>query len=109
MAGYQIHHGVAEVSGGEPFPGGCASGAVWGTSWHGLFESDGFRQAALSRVGAAAGRGFIPAGVSFQAERERQLDALGDLIGQHLDTGALLRLIEGGAPAGLPFIPPGAP
>ena len=109
VAGYQIHHGVAEVSGGEPFPGGCASGAVWGTSWHGLFESDGFRQAALSRVGAAAGRGFIPAGVSFQAERERQLDALGDLIGQHLDTAALLRLIEGGAPPGLPFIPPGAP
>jgi adenosylcobyric acid synthase len=47
--------------------------------------------------------------VSFRAERERQLDALGDLIAAHLDTAALLRLIEGGAPAGLPFIPPGAP
>ena len=109
VTGYQIHHGVAEVTGGEPFPGGCAAGPVWGTSWHGLFESDGFRQAALGRVAAAAGRGFTPAGVSFQSERERQLDALGDLIGRHLDTGALLRLIEGGAPAGLPFIPPGAP
>ncbi|MGE5132114.1 MAG: cobyric acid synthase [Gemmatimonadota bacterium] len=109
VTGYQIHHGVAEVTGGEPFPGGCAAGAVWGTSWHGLFESDGFRQAALARVAAAAGRGFTPAGVSFQAERERQLDTLGDLIGGHLDTGALLRLIEGGPPAGLPFIPPGAP
>ena len=109
VTGYQIHHGVAEVTGGEPFPGGCAAGAVWGTSWHGLFESDGFRRAALARVAAAAGRGFTPAGVSFQAERERQLDALGDLIGGHLDTGALLRLIGGGPPAGLPFIPPGAP
>jgi adenosylcobyric acid synthase len=46
--------------------------------------------------------------VSFQAERERQLDALGDLIAGHLDTGALLLLIECGAPAGLPFIPSGA-
>jgi hypothetical protein len=35
---------------------------------------------------------------------ERQLDALGDLITGHLDTAALLRLIEGGAPAGLPLV-----
>ena len=48
-------------------------------------------------------------GVSFGAERERQLDALGDLIGDHLDTAALLRLIEDGVPADVPFIPPGAP
>lgn len=109
VTGYQIHHGVAEVTGGEPFPGGCAAGQVWGTSWHGLFESDGFRRAVLSRVAAAAGRVFTPSGVSFGAERERQLDALGDLIGQHLDTTALLRLLEHGPPAGLPFIPPGAP
>ncbi len=109
VTGYQIHHGVIEPDGGEPFPGGCRSGAVWGTSWHGLLEGDGFRQAFLSRVAAAAGRAYTPAGVSFQAERERQLDALGDLIAGHLDTGALLRLIEGGAPGGLPFIPPGAP
>jgi adenosylcobyric acid synthase len=109
VTGYEIHHGVTEVTGGEAFPGGCTSGAVSGTSWHGLFESDGFRRAVLARVAAAAGRAFVPAAVSFQAERERQLDALGDLIGQHLDTGTLLRLIQRGAPAGLPFIPPGAP
>jgi adenosylcobyric acid synthase len=109
VTGYQIQHGVIEADGGESFPGGCSSGAVYGTSWHGLFESDGFRQAFLSRVAAAAGRDYAPAGLSFQAERERQLDALGDLIADHLDTAALLRLIEGGAPAGLPFIAPGAP
>jgi adenosylcobyric acid synthase len=109
VTGYQIQHGVIEADGGESFPGGCCSGAVYGTSWHGLLESDGFRQAFLSRVAAAAGRGYTPAGMSFQAERERQLDALGDLIADHLDTAALLRLIEGGAPAGLPFIAPGAP
>ena len=109
VTGYEIHHGVTEVTGGDPFPGGCASGAVSGTSWHGLFERDEFRRAVLGRVATANGRSFTPAPMSFQAERERQLDALGDLIGQHLDTRALLRLIEGGAPPGLPFIPPGAP
>jgi adenosylcobyric acid synthase len=110
VTGYQIHHGVTEAAGGEPFPGGCSDGAIFGTSWHGLLESDGFRRAFLNRTAAAAGcNGYTPTNVSFHAERERQLDALGDLIADHLDTGALMRLIEGGAPAALPFIPPGAP
>jgi adenosylcobyric acid synthase len=52
----------------------------------------------------------VPAGdTSFAALREEQLDRLGDLIEQHADTDALWRLIESGAPQGLPFIPPGAP
>jgi adenosylcobyric acid synthase len=109
VTGYQIQHGVTEAAAGEPFPGGCSSGAVYGTSWHGLLEGDGFRQAFLSRVAASAGRRYVPSAVSFAAERERQLDALGDLIADHLDTRALWRLIEEGAPSGAPFIPPGAP
>jgi adenosylcobyric acid synthase len=109
VTGYQIQHGVIESGGGEPFPGGCRVGAVYGTSWHGLLESDGFRQAFLTRTAAAAGRSYVPAGVSFHTERERQLDALGDLIADHVDTAALSRLIEGGVPAALPFVPPGAP
>lgn len=109
VTGYQVQHGVVEASAGEPFPGGCSSGAVYGTSWHGLLESDGFRRSFLRRVAAAAGRRYVPSGVSFNAERERQLDVLGDLIAAHLDTRALSRLIEGGVPAGLRHVPPGAP
>ncbi|PZH09537.1 cobyric acid synthase [Streptomyces sp. NTH33] len=110
VEGYEIHHGVAEVTGGVPFLDGCRVGAVWGTHWHGSLESDGFRRAFLREVAAAAGRRFVPAaGTSFAALREEQLDRLGDLIEQHADTDALWRLIESGAPRGLPFIPPGAP
>ncbi|MFD3720416.1 cobyric acid synthase [Streptomyces sp. NPDC058674] len=110
VEGYEIHHGVAEVLGGEPFLDGCRVGSVWGTHWHGSLESDGFRRAFLREVAAAAGRRFVPApDTSFGVLREEQLDLLGDLIEEHADTGALLRLIEGGAPAGLPFLPPGAP
>ncbi|MFG2950228.1 cobyric acid synthase [Streptomyces adustus] len=118
VEGYEIHHGVADVSGGEPFItdgagrllDGCRVGAVWGTHWHGSLESDGFRRAFLREVAAAAGRRFVPApDTSFAALREEQLDLLGDLIEQHADTDALWRLIESGAPQGLPFIPPGAP
>ncbi|MGW7330189.1 cobyric acid synthase [Streptomyces sp. NPDC054840] len=110
VAGYEIHHGVAEVLGGEAFLDGCRVGSVWGTHWHGSLESDGFRRAFLREVAAAAGRRFVPApDTSFAALREEQLDLLGDLIEEHADTAALLRLIEDGAPAGLPFLPPGAP
>jgi adenosylcobyric acid synthase len=108
--GYEIHHGVATVEGGEPFLDGCRAGQTWGTHWHGSLESDGFRRAFLREVAAAAGRRFVPApDTSFAALREEQLDRLGDLIEQHADTDALWRLIESGAPQGLPFIPPGAP
>ncbi|MCK7621928.1 cobyric acid synthase [Streptomyces sp. RS10V-4] len=111
VEGYEIHHGVAEVAGGdEAFLDGCRVGAVWGTHWHGSLESDGFRRAFLREVARAAGRRFVPApDTRFGALREEQLDRLGDLIEEHADTKALLRLIEDGVPAGLPFVPPGAP
>ncbi|MFC5722477.1 cobyric acid synthase [Streptomyces gamaensis] len=110
VEGYEIHHGVAEVLGGEGFLDGCRVGQVWGTHWHGSLESDGFRRAFLREVARAAGRAFVPApDTSFAALREEQLDRLGDLIEQHADTEALLRLIEDGVPGGMRFIPPGAP
>jgi adenosylcobyric acid synthase len=37
------------------------------------------------------------------------LDKLADAVDEHLDTAALLTLVDQGAPADLPFVPPGAP
>jgi adenosylcobyric acid synthase len=45
--------------------------------------------------------------VSFATARERRLDLLGDLVEQHLDVEALLRLAQAGASAGLAVLPPG--
>ena len=109
---YEIHHGRITVDGGEPLfaPGeGCRSGAVLGTVWHGALESDGVRRALLAEIAAATGRDWSAGTASFEAVRQARLDALGDLVADHLDTGAVLRLLEDGAPAGLPFVPPGAP
>jgi adenosylcobyric acid synthase len=106
--GYEIHHGRVEVDGGAPFLDGCRVGAVWGTSWHGTLENDGFRRALLRDVATVAGRRFEPApDVRFAALREQQLDELADLVSNHLDTAALMRLIEDGPPVGLPAIAPG--
>jgi len=111
VSGYEIHHGVATVrDGARPFLDGCRTGSVWGTTWHGVLENDDFRRAFLREVAELAGRDFTPApDVSFGALREARLDALGDLVERHLDTAALWRLIEHGAPAGLPVVPPGGP
>ena len=107
VAGYEIHHGIAEVTdpAAEPFLDGCRRGPVWGTSWHGVLENDEFRRAFLAEVAALAGRGFTPApGTDFAAVRRARLDVLGDLVADHLDTAALSGLISGGPPTGMPSL-----
>src|SRR4051812_262443 len=42
VEGYEIHHGVVTVEGGESFLDGSVMGGVYGTSWHGIFENDAF-------------------------------------------------------------------
>jgi adenosylcobyric acid synthase len=100
-----------DVHGGEPFLDGCRSGVVWGSLWHGALEHDEFRRAWLGEVAAQSGRtGFSPRpGTCFAELRTARLDLLADAVEQHLDTDALLRLIEYGPTADLPFVPPGAP
>ncbi|TAL12516.1 MAG: cobyric acid synthase, partial [Frankiales bacterium] len=109
---YAIHHGVVQVEGGAPVfaPGeGCRVGSVAGTAWHGALESDDVRRAYLSEVAQAAGRSWLPGTTSFEAIRQRRLDALGDLVADHLDTAAVLGMLEHGPTSDLPFVPPGAP
>ncbi|HEV7772271.1 MAG TPA: cobyric acid synthase [Conexibacter sp.] len=109
--GYEIRHGRVERHGGEPLlmaedgePDGCRNGAVLGTSWHGALEHDAFRRALLGWVAGVRGRRFVPGTASFAGAREARLDALGDLIADHVDTARLTALIEGGVPAGLPTL-----
>jgi adenosylcobyric acid synthase len=116
VAGYEIHHGQVEVHGGEPWftsepdgggsaLDGCVCGPVHGTLWHGILENDGFRRAYLADVARQAGRGFTPsAKTCFEGARQAQFDALADAVATHLDTGALLRLIEHGPASGLPVL-----
>jgi adenosylcobyric acid synthase len=106
---YEIHHGRITVEAGEPFLDGVRVGQVSGTVWHGALESDGFRRAFLAEVAEATGRDWVPGTRSFADVRAARLDLLGDLVAEHLDTDAVARLLEHGAPAGLPFVPPGAP
>ncbi len=123
---FEIHHGVARalpkapplVAGAAPygdheptagtarhrttaseaFLDGLVRGSVWGTMWHGAFESDGFRRAWLSEVAAVAGSGWQPdqGAPGFAERRERMLESLADAIDEHVDVEALLRLTRAG-------------
>jgi adenosylcobyric acid synthase len=111
VRGYEIHHGRV-VRSGDPFlidGEGSDAGAVLGTHWHGLLENDGFRRLLLARVAAQAGRtGFVAApDTSFAAERAAQLDLLGDLVEEHLDTRALEHVISHGVSPELPVVTSG--
>jgi adenosylcobyric acid synthase len=109
---YAIHHGIVRPdTGSTPFLDGCRTDSTWGTTWHGAFESDGFRRAFLRDVARQADRpGFeVAPDTSFGELRNRRLDVIADAVADHLDMTAIQRLIDDGPPAGQPFVPPGAP
>ncbi|GAC1529207.1 MAG: cobyric acid synthase [Acidimicrobiales bacterium] len=108
VSGYEIHHGrvrgperqrswvelddVVGVEGegaGDPM-----AGPFLGTTLHGIMEADGFRAAFLGTVALRRGKAWVPAGVSFGAAREAQMDRLADALETHLDLEAIDRLIS---------------
>ena len=112
VTGYQIHHGrtaseapwvrLDDEWGAEPEGAADDSSreaAAYGTSLHGLFESDGFRAAFLAAVAARRHKRFTASGLSFAAAREAQFDRLADLVEAHLDMAAVESLIASGAAA----------
>jgi adenosylcobyric acid synthase len=111
--GYEIRHGRVELLDPEACPllvdadgspEGIVHRSVLGTSWHGLLEHDEFRRTLLKRVARARRRRFVPGSTPFATARAKRLDALGDLVAQHLDTDRLTALIERGTPDDLPTI-----
>jgi adenosylcobyric acid synthase len=110
VSGYEIHHGRVRRDAGDPLfelgedAEGCRIGTTLGTSWHGVLESDGFRRALLLWVAAVRGLDWRAGEESFAAARETQLEKLGDLVADHVDREAVMRLIDDGQPAGLPVV-----
>ena len=101
VEGYEIHHGVVEATGGEPFLDGVRVGNTWGTIWHGAFENDGFRRAWLSDLAATVGSSWRPTdGPGFAERRTQMLDTVADALTEHVDLDGLLGLVTtNGGPA----------
>jgi adenosylcobyric acid synthase len=106
VGGYEIRHGRIAAAPEPVFvdedgePEGCRQGAVVGFSWHGVLEHDLFRRRLLQWVMP----GFVPGETPFAEVREARLDALGDLVAEHLDVEKVATLIEHGPPLELPTI-----
>jgi adenosylcobyric acid synthase len=105
VTGYEIHHGQVTRRGDVPplvEPAeGVLAGPIAATHWHGLLDNDGFRRELLRWAAGRADRtGFEPApGTRVADHRATQLDLLADLVADHLDTAAVIRLIEHGVPS----------
>ena len=93
VRGYEMHLGVTSGAGltrpmlrlGDRTDGAVsADGRVAGCYLHGLFASDAFRRAFLSRLGAA------PSGLAYEAMVDATLDKLADHLEASLDLDALL-------------------
>jgi adenosylcobyric acid synthase len=91
--GYEMHLGVTSGPGlsrpmlnldGRPDGSVSADGRVMGCYLHGLFASDPFRRAFLTRLGAPTGT------FEYEPMIETVLDNLADYLEQHLDVAALL-------------------
>ena len=92
--------GIDRVLSDRPVLGICGGYQMLAESIRNEVESD---------AGSVPGLGLLPMTVEFAAARRDRLDALGDLVAEHLDTDTVWRLLREGAPKGLPFVPPGAP
>jgi adenosylcobyric acid synthase len=97
VRGYEIHHGQVVVDGGESLfvDEGSVSGSVAGTLWHGLFENDAWRRHYLTSVADRAGKRFVAdTAHAFADRRETRIEALADLVEEHLDTDGLMALLS---------------
>jgi adenosylcobyric acid synthase len=103
LAGYEIRHGRIRPEGehhpwlavdDEPVSASNAAGTVLGTTVHGLFENDGFRARFLGDLAIRRGRTWSPSGLSYAAQRQRQIDRVADACEEYLDLEALWRLLE---------------
>lgn len=92
VTGYTIHHGRPDADG--TFPGGASTGAVTGTMWHGMFESDDFRATWLHTVAVRRGSTWRPTAdrQPFAQARESMIDRCADALEKFTDLDAILEV-----------------
>ena len=98
VQGYEIHMGISDFHGGEVFSRigdameGRVAGNIAGTYLHGFFEEDELRYAVVNAL--CKKKDVVPvAGRSFREEQDRQYDLVADALRDHLDMGAIRRII----------------
>jgi adenosylcobyric acid synthase len=99
VSGYEIHCGVSRgaaleqpssvLASGEPDGTLSPDGQIFGSYLHGLFDEP---QALAALLAWAGLRDAAP--LDLRALREASIDRVADAVEAHLDTSALLRLLQ---------------
>ncbi len=100
VSGYEIHQGRSQILDpqgvrslfDDPSLGMVdAYQSVWGTYLHGIFDNGPWRRAWLNKLRQQRGLAALPTGIpNYREQREAMLDAVADIVGQHLDLKPLL-------------------
>jgi adenosylcobyric acid synthase len=97
IAGYEIHQGVSHLENSQmagyqylfddPSLGLVTqSQAIWGCYLHGLLDNGAWRRSWLNVLRHRRGLNHLPTGIpNYRQQREQLLDAIADLIAEHLD------------------------
>jgi adenosylcobyric acid synthase len=100
VMGYEIHQGqsnwISNDSTRKPLFGDTELGwvwqeQIWATYLHGLFDSGAWRRSWLNGLRKAKGLPLLPIAIpNYASQRNDALDAVADLVGEHLDLKPLL-------------------
>jgi adenosylcobyric acid synthase len=100
VTGYEIHQGqsnwVSDDSARQPLFGDTELGwvwqeQIWATYLHGLFDNGTWRRSWLNGLRSAKDLPLLPIAVpNYASQRNDALDAVADLVGEHLDLKPLL-------------------
>ncbi len=95
VVGYEIHQGqsnwLSSAATSQPLFGDTELGwvwqeQIWATYLHGLFDSGAWRRSWLNRLRQIKGLPPLPINVpDYTSQRNDALDAVADLVGEHLD------------------------
>lgn len=100
VTGYEIHQGRSQLVDDKnmnPLFDDPNLGVVdteqliWGTYLHGLFDNGPWRRSWLNHLRQQRGLKSLPTGIpNYREQRETLLDAVADIVGQHLDLTTVL-------------------
>lgn len=100
VTGYEIHQGRSQLVDDKninPLFDDPNLGVVdteqliWGTYLHGIFDNGPWRRSWLNHLRQQRGLKSLPTGIpNYREQRETLLDAVADIVGQHLDLTSVL-------------------
>ena len=89
LQGYEIHSGVTNL-GGEKF---IATGNVFGTYVHGIFDNDNFRRQILNAIRRKKNLPPLEVTKNFKADKQKNYERLAKIVRENLNLELLKKIM----------------